>query len=75
MSAGFDAGYFDPLGNGYKLTPEIYSHFIQTLKPLASGKILLALEGGYHLESTALSMTMCVKALLGEIIFDLRRLK
>ncbi|XP_057656413.1 histone deacetylase 6 isoform X1 [Diorhabda carinulata] len=66
ISAGFDAGYFDPLGNGYKLTPEIYSHFIQTLKPLASGKILLALEGGYHLESTALSLTLCMKALLGD---------
>ncbi|CAG9855463.1 unnamed protein product [Phyllotreta striolata] len=66
VSAGFDAAYFDPLGNGYKLTPEIYGHFVQTLKPLACGKLLVALEGGYHLESTALSMTMCAKALLGD---------
>ncbi|KAG5865994.1 hypothetical protein JTB14_006248 [Gonioctena quinquepunctata] len=66
VSAGFDAGYFDPIGNGYKLTPEIFGHFIQTLKPLASGKILLTLEGGYHIDTTALSMTMCVKALLGD---------
>ncbi|CAH1153341.1 unnamed protein product [Phaedon cochleariae] len=66
VSAGFDGGYFDPLGGGYKLTPEIFGHFVHTLKPLASGKILLALEGGYHLETTALSMTMCLKALLGD---------
>ncbi|XP_072402950.1 histone deacetylase 6 isoform X1 [Diabrotica undecimpunctata] len=66
VSAGFDAAYFDPLGNGYKVSPEMYGQFIQTLKPLACGKQLILLEGGYHLESTALSMTMCVKALLGD---------
>ncbi|KAJ8923637.1 hypothetical protein NQ315_010217 [Exocentrus adspersus] len=66
VSAGFDAGIYDPLGGGYQVTPEMYGHFVQTLKPLASGRILLALEGGYHLETTALSVVACVKALLGE---------
>lgn len=66
ISAGFDAGVFDPLGGGYKVTPDMYGQFVQTLKPLASGRVLLALEGGYHLETTALSMVACVKALLGD---------
>lgn len=66
ISAGFDAGIYDPLGGGYQVTPEMYSQFVQTLKPLASGRILLALEGGYHLETTALSMVACMKALLGD---------
>nr|CAI5816896.1 unnamed protein product [Callosobruchus analis] len=68
VSAGFDAAYFDPLGGGYQLTPEMYGHFIHTLKSLASGRMLVALEGGYHVESTALSMVTCVKALLGDPI-------
>ncbi|CAH1965946.1 unnamed protein product [Acanthoscelides obtectus] len=68
ISAGFDAAYFDPLGGGYQLTPEMYGHFIYTLKSLASGRMLVALEGGYHVESTALSMVACVKALLGDPI-------
>ncbi|KAJ8926885.1 hypothetical protein NQ314_020736 [Rhamnusium bicolor] len=66
ISAGFDAGIYDPLGGGYRITPEMFGHFVQTLKPLAAGRSLLALEGGYHVETTALSMTMCVKALLGD---------
>ncbi|XP_018566749.1 histone deacetylase 6 isoform X1 [Anoplophora glabripennis] len=66
ISAGFDAGIFDPLGGGYQVTPEMYGQLVQTLKPLASGRVLLALEGGYHLETTALSMVACVKALLGD---------
>lgn len=68
ISAGFDAGVYDPLGGGYQITPEMYGQFVQTLKSLASGQVLLALEGGYHLETTALSMVACVKALLGDPI-------
>ena len=36
------------------------------LMPLAEGKIVLALEGGYNLESTAKSALACVKVLMGE---------
>ena len=36
------------------------------LMSLADGKIVLVLEGGYHLESICNSADMCVRALLGE---------
>lgn len=67
VSAGFDAGIYDPLGGGYKVTPAMFGHLVNTIKSLASGKLLLLLEGGYHIETTALSMTMCVKSLLGKL--------
>jgi hypothetical protein len=38
------------------------------LSPLANGRIILALEGGYNLTSIAYSMTLCTKALLGDPI-------
>lgn len=65
VSAGFDAGINDPLGN-YKLTPEVFGHFIQLLKPLANGRIALALEGGYNCTTVAYSMVCCMKTLLGD---------
>jgi len=36
------------------------------LMRLANGRIILALEGGYNLKSTASSMAMCTKMLLGD---------
>ena len=36
------------------------------LKALANGKVIVALEGGYNLNSISLCMTMVVKALLGD---------
>lgn len=65
VSAGFDAGIDDPLGF-YKLTPEVYGHFIQMLKPLAKGRMILALEGGYNCNTLAYSIVSCVKTLLGD---------
>ncbi|XP_018323609.1 histone deacetylase 6 isoform X2 [Agrilus planipennis] len=65
VSAGFDAGIHDPLGH-YKVTPEAFGHFIQLLHPLARGRTVLALEGGYNPTTLAFSMVMCVKALLGD---------
>lgn len=65
VSAGFDAGVNDPLGH-YNLTPEVFGHFIQLLKPLASGRMVLALEGGYNKTTLAYSMVCCVKTLLGD---------
>jgi histone deacetylase 6 len=38
------------------------------LKSLAGGKIILALEGGYNLDSIAVSGLACVKALLNDPI-------
>lgn len=63
VSAGFDAGVNDYLGN-YNVTPECFAHFIQLLKPLAQGRIILGLEGGYNPTTVKYSMNMCIKALL-----------
>ncbi len=38
------------------------------LTSLALGKVALFLEGGYNLESISKSMSMCVRALLGDPI-------
>ncbi|XP_059088212.1 histone deacetylase 6-like [Tigriopus californicus] len=65
ISAGFDAAQGDPLGKCC-VTPEMYGHFVHHLQRLAQGRVIVALEGGYNLNSIALSMTMCTKALLGD---------
>lgn len=62
VSAGFDAGIRDRHG-GYFVHPEVFGHMVQLLKPIAP--LLLALEGGYHSESTSLGMMHCIRALLG----------
>ena len=65
ISSGFDAARGDPLG-GCKISPEFYGHMTHQLKSLADGKVIVALEGGYNLNSISLSMTMVTKALLGD---------
>ena len=44
----------------------MYGHIVQQLRNLAGGRVIVALEGGYNLNSISLSMAMCVKALLGD---------
>ncbi|KAL5544607.1 hypothetical protein UlMin_008391 [Ulmus minor] len=63
LSAGFDAAVNDPLG-GCRVTPFGYSVMLKKLMSFAHGKIVLALEGGYNLESIANSMLACVEVLL-----------
>ncbi|GMN54275.1 hypothetical protein TIFTF001_023400 [Ficus carica] len=63
VSAGFDAAIGDPLG-GCCVTPYGYSVMLKKLMNFAHGKIVLALEGGYNLESIANSMLACVQVLL-----------
>lgn len=65
ISAGFDAAVGDPLG-GCKVTPEAYAHLTQWLSPLAMGRVILCLEGGYNLTSISYAMTLCTKTLLGD---------
>lgn len=65
VSSGFDAARGDPLGR-CKISPEFYGHMTNHLKALANGKIVVALEGGYNLNSISYSMTMVTKALLGD---------
>ncbi|XP_022135468.1 histone deacetylase 5-like [Momordica charantia] len=63
VSAGFDAAVGDPLG-GCCVTPYGYSIMLKKLMNLAQGKIVLALEGGYNLDSIASSMLACAEVLL-----------
>lgn len=65
ISAGFDAARGDPLGQ-CDLTPPGYAHLTQQLMGLANGKVVVALEGGYNLESISRSMAACVGSLLGD---------
>ncbi|CAH7689737.1 hypothetical protein BY996DRAFT_7125185 [Phakopsora pachyrhizi] len=65
VSAGFDAAKNDPLGE-CDVTPEGFAHMTHMVTSLANGKVVLALEGGYHLESLAVSATECIKVLMGE---------
>ena len=50
------------------VTPAAYGHMTHMLKSLAGGKIILALEGGYNLDSIAVSGLACAKALLSDPI-------
>ncbi|KAJ0248769.1 Histone deacetylase 5 [Hirschfeldia incana] len=63
LSAGFDAAIGDPLG-GCRVTPYGYSVMLKKLMEFAQGKIVLALEGGYNLDSIAKSSLACVQVLL-----------
>ncbi|VVA27615.1 PREDICTED: histone deacetylase [Prunus dulcis] len=63
VSAGFDAAAGDPLG-GCRVTPYGYAVMLKKLMDFAHGKIVLALEGGYNLESVANSVLACVEVLL-----------
>eukprot|EP00197_Chlamydomonas_leiostraca_P007182 CAMPEP_0202865778 /NCGR_PEP_ID=MMETSP1391-20130828/6346_1 /ASSEMBLY_ACC=CAM_ASM_000867 /TAXON_ID=1034604 /ORGANISM="Chlamydomonas leiostraca, Strain SAG 11-49" /LENGTH=639 /DNA_ID=CAMNT_0049545655 /DNA_START=304 /DNA_END=2223 /DNA_ORIENTATION=- len=63
VSAGFDAAEGDPIG-GCRVTPECFAHMTAALKAVAP--IVLLLEGGYNLLSTATSTEACLRVLLGE---------
>ena len=65
VSAGFDAAAGDPLG-GYRLSPAMYGHMTAGLAALASGRLVLALEGGYCLPAIAECSLQCARALLGD---------
>ncbi|KAL6254921.1 hypothetical protein P5V15_014263 [Pogonomyrmex californicus] len=65
VSAGFDACIGDTLG-GCLVSPELYGHLTHWLSSLASGRVILSLEGGYNINSISHAMTMCTKALLGD---------
>lgn len=66
ISAGFDAHKNDPLG-GLELESEDFGTLTQVVKEIAdrfaSGRIVSALEGGYHLEALAASATEHVRFL------------
>lgn len=65
VSAGFDAAINDPIGK-CNVTPAGYGHMTHMLKSIAHGKLVIALEGGYDLNSIAVSALACMNVLLGE---------
>ena len=64
VSAGFDAAVGDPIGE-CTVTPDGFANMTYLLKGLAGGKILLALEGGYDIDSLSLGAIACMKVLIG----------
>ncbi|GJZ31221.1 histone deacetylase 5 [Tanacetum coccineum] len=63
ISAGFDAAIGDPLG-GCCVTPHGFSILLKKLMESSKGKIVMALEGGYNLDSLAKSVLACIEVLL-----------
>ncbi|XBI69043.1 hypothetical protein VPH35_048164 [Triticum aestivum] len=66
VSAGFDAAIGDPVGKCL-LSPKCYGTLIQKLMEIGTGRMVLSLEGGYHLPMLADCVSHCVRALLGDI--------
>ena len=68
LSAGFDAHRDDPMG-GLNLLEDDYYWVTQLALDIArvyaEGRLVSALEGGYHLDSLATSVEAHLKALLG----------
>ena len=67
VSSGFDAAIGDPLGN-CALSPQLFGWMTHMLKLFAGGKIVLALEGGYNLNSISEASVQCVRCLLGDTL-------
>ena len=65
VSAGFDAADGDPLG-AMRLSPSGYARMTERLRALAGGRVVLALEGGYHLDAISRAAAACTRVLLGE---------
>ncbi|KAI9008740.1 histone deacetylase-like protein 6 [Phycomyces nitens] len=65
VSAGFDAARGDHIGQ-CEVTPVGYGQMTHMLMSLANGRIVMALEGGYNLESIAVSSAGCMSVLMGE---------
>lgn len=68
VSAGFDAHQRDPLG-GMRLTADGFAYLTGRLVSLAeahaAGRLVLVLEGGYHLQALAESVRACTQVLAG----------
>ncbi|XP_058873078.1 LOW QUALITY PROTEIN: histone deacetylase 6 [Acipenser ruthenus] len=65
VAAGFDSVVGDPKGE-MSATPACFAHLTHMLQLLAEGRLILSLEGGYNLRSTAEGVCACLKMLLGD---------
>ena len=73
ISAGFDTYYEDPLG-AMLVSPKGYARMtrlmLQLAREVCENRLLLSLEGGYHLEGLRLSVFAVLKELLGETVLS-----
>lgn len=65
ISSGFDAAEGDMIGQCH-VSPGCYGHMTHMLKSLAKGNLCVVLEGGYNLDSIAVSALAVTKVLIGE---------
>ncbi|KAG7472662.1 hypothetical protein MATL_G00111270 [Megalops atlanticus] len=65
VAAGFDSVAGDPKG-GMSTSPQCFSILTHLLQGLAQGRLVLALEGGYNLQSSAEGACACMRSLLGD---------
>ncbi len=65
ISSGFDSARGDPLG-GLSVDPEGYAYIVRRLNELANSKIVIALEGGYNLDSISVSAEAAIRSLNNE---------
>ena len=63
VSAGFDAVAGDPLG-GMKVSPPMFGWMTSQLCAVGTGRVVLALEGGYNVPAIARCAVSCIDALL-----------
>ncbi|GFO21282.1 histone deacetylase [Plakobranchus ocellatus] len=63
IASGYDAALGCPEGE-MLLTPAMYAHLTHHMMALAAGRVSVALEGGYCLESLAESCALTLRALL-----------
>jgi acetoin utilization deacetylase AcuC-like enzyme len=78
ISAGFDTYYEDPLG-AMLVSPRGFAGMTAILMQLAQevcqGRILLTLEGGYHLEGLDLSVQAVLRELTGDSILESKEVR
>ena len=53
-------------------SPDLYGLMTQHLASLARGRLVMALEGGYNVDTLAQAGTSCAKALLGHVVTPTR---
>jgi acetoin utilization deacetylase AcuC-like enzyme len=68
VSAGFDIYAGDPLG-GMQVTPQGFAWLtglVMEMAAVCQGRVVLTLEGGYHVDGQAESVVACLETLLGQ---------
>ncbi|EUB57988.1 Histone deacetylase 6 [Echinococcus granulosus] len=74
VSAGYDCALGCPYGC-FSLSPAVFAHLTNRLMVLADGNVIVALEGGYNVESLSDGVAHTISALLGDPLPSLESLK